>query len=391
MKVLFYSDTVFSFGGVQRVLAEISKRLSMEMDVTILTSDFPVDTSMYDYKFSNVKFEQIEYPQPPFWENLFCKAYSLLFKKLLPHTRVTSQGYALSSFLPTYRKKLVNKINAGNYDVVVGVHAFQALHVAAISHRIKAKTIAWIHNSFQALFEKESPYLPGLDKHFGFQMQKMNQVFVLSQADKEMFGQKMDLSTTVMYNPLTVIPKGEGIPSHKRFISVGRFSKGHKGFDLLIEAFSVFAKRNKDWTLEIVGEGPEEALYRQLIAKHGLEERVVLSPFTRNIQSHYASSSVYVLSSRWEGFGLVLIEAMSHGLPIIASDLPVTHELLQGKDVALLFEKENVSQLADCMMALANDPELVGQMGKNAKSYSKEFEMDSIIKQWINNINSCHV
>ena len=124
MKVLFYSDTVFSFGGVQRVLAEISKRLSTEMDVTILTSDSPIDTSMYDYRHSHVKFEQIEYPKPPFWENLFCKAYSFLFKKFLPHTSGTSQGYARSSFLPTYRKRLAEKINAGHYDIVVGRFIF---------------------------------------------------------------------------------------------------------------------------------------------------------------------------------------------------------------------------------------------------------------------------
>lgn len=390
MKILFYSDTVFSFGGVQRVLAEVSKRLSEEFEVTILTSDSPVDMSMYDYKQSNVKFEQIEFSKPPFFENLFCKTYSFLFKKLLPHTKLTSQGYALSSFLPTYRKALADKINAGSYNIVIGVHAFQSLHLAVVSHQIKARTIAWIHNSYQALFEKESPYLPGLDKHFAFQMQKMNHVFVLSQADQELFHQKMNLPTTVMYNPLTVQPQGEGNPSHKRFISVGRFSKGHKGFDLLIEAFSIFAKGNKDWTLEIVGEGPEEALYRQLIAKHGLENKVILSPFTRNIQSHYAQSSIYVLSSRWEGFGLVLVEAMAHSLPIIASDLPVTRELLYGKDVAILFEKENIHEMARCMSSLANDPSLISRMGKNAKTYTKVFEMESVIKQWITNINPSH-
>ena len=390
MKVLFYSDTVFSFGGVQRVLAEISKRLSTEMDVTILTSDSPVDTSMYDYRHSHVKFEQIEYPKPSFWENLFCKAYSFLFKKFLPHTKFTSLGYARSSFLPAYRKRLVEKINAGHYDIVVGVHAFQSLHIAAISHQIEAKTIAWIHNSYQALFEKESPYLPGLDKHFGFQMQKMDQIFVLSQADKEMFRQKMNLPTTVMYNPLTVQPQGEGNPSYKRFISVGRFSKGHKGFDLLIEAFSIFSKNNKDWTLEIVGEGPEKALYRQLIAKHGLESKIIISPFTSNIQSHYASSSVYILSSRWEGMPLVLVEAMAHNIPIIASDLPVTRELLYGKDVAILFEKENIHEMARSMSSLANDPSLISRMGKNAKTYAKEFELESVIRNWITNINPSH-
>lgn len=382
MKILFYSDTVFSFGGVQRVLAEVSKRLSEEFEVTILTSDAPVDTSMYDYKLSNVKFDHIEYNHPPFFENLFCKAYSFLFKRILPHTRITSKGYALSSFLPTYRKALADKINTGGYDVVIGVHAFQSLHIAAISHRIKARTIAWIHNSYQALFEKESPYLPGLDKHFRFQMQKMNQVVVLSKADKELFVNKMTLPTTVIYNPLTVQPKGEGSAVHRRFISVGRFSAGHKGFDILIKAFAIFAKDNSDWTLEIVGEGPEESLYRQLITKYELEERILLTPFTRDIQSHYASSSVYVLSSRWEGFGLVLIEAMSHGLPIIASDLPVTRELLQGKGVALLFERENVNELANHLHTMADSSILIEEMGNKAKAYSKEFQMESIIQGW---------
>lgn len=386
-KLLFYSNTVFTFGGVQRVLAEVSKRLSEEYDVTILTSDDSVDYSMYDYNRSNVKFELIQYHIPSKWENLYCKAYSFLFKKVLPHTKLTSNLYALSSFLPSYRKALINKINSGDYDFVVGVHAFQSLHIAAISHKIKAKQMAWIHNSYQALFEKESPYLPGLGKHFAFQMQKMDKVIVLSQADKGCFFDKMNLQTDVIYNPLTVKPVGEGNPSYKRFISVGRFSKGHKGFDLLIEAFAIFAKKNKDWTLEIVGEGPEENLYRQLIGKHGLEKRVIVSPFTRKIQAHYAKSSVYVQSSRWEGFGLVLIEAMAHGLPVIASDLPVTQELLQGKNVSLLFETKNINQLAHFMEILADEPERILQMGKLAKTYSEEFQMGSIIKHWKNIIN----
>ena len=118
---------------------------------------------------------------------------------------------------------------------------------------------------------------------------------------------------------------------------------------------------------------------------------MILSPFTRNIQSHYAQSSIYVLSSRWEGFGLVLIEAMAHSLSIIASDLPVTRELLYGKDVAILFEKENIHEMARCMSSLANDPSLISRMGENAKTYAKEFEMESVIKQWITNINPSHV
>ena len=92
-------------------------------------------------------------------------------------------------------------------------------------------------------------------------------------------------------------------------------------------------KTHPDWTLEIVGEGPEEALYRSLINEYELEKNMALHPFTKEVQEYYAHSSIYVLSSRWEGFGLVMIEAMAHGLPVIASDLPITRELLKDKDM----------------------------------------------------------
>ena len=88
---------------------------------------------------------------------------------------------------------------------------------------------------------------------------------------------------------------------------------------------------------------------------------------------------------------LVLVEAMAHNIPIIASDLPVTRELLYGKDVAILFEKENIHEMARSMSSLANDPSLISRMGKNAKTYAKEFEMESVIRNWITNINLSHV
>lgn len=154
-----------------------------------------------------------------------------------------------------------------------------------------------------------------------------------------LFLSEMNLCCEVIYNPLTVLPKGRGKKEYRRILAVGRFSFGHKGFDILIKAFSVFVKTHPDWTLEIVGEGPEEALYRSLINEYELEKNMALHPFTKEVQEYYAHSSMYVLSSRWEGFGLVMIEAMAHGLPVIASDLPITRELLKDKDMAVLLRQ----------------------------------------------------
>lgn len=382
MKILFYCDTVFSFGGVQRVLAEIAKSLSRMHDVTILTIDTGKDFSMYGYDRSAVKFDFISYPSRKGVENFICKGYSFFYKKWLPHNRYTSAVYAHSFFLPTYKRKLVAKVNAGGYDVVIGVHAYLSLHLAAVRKRIHAKTVlGWMHNSYEAFFEKENPYLPHLKDFFAYGMAKLDKIVVLSYMDKKKYEERLGLRPEVIYNPLTVEVKGRADLSSKRFLSIGRFSKGHKGFDLLIKAFAVFAERDSDWTLEIVGEGVEEPLYRSLIKENKLEKRVLLNPFTKNVQYHYMNSSVYVLSSRWEGFGLVLIEAMAHGLPIISSDLPVTRELLEEKEVAVLFEKENICRLTECLNYMATIADL-NRMSEKSIAYAEKFKIDAIIKQW---------
>ena len=86
MRILFYCDTVFSFGGVQRVLAEIAKALSGKHEVTILTTDTCTDLSMYGYAESTVLFDYFSYSASSFIERLLCKGYSFLYKHGLPHT-----------------------------------------------------------------------------------------------------------------------------------------------------------------------------------------------------------------------------------------------------------------------------------------------------------------
>lgn len=381
MRILFYCDTVFSFGGVQRVLAEIAKALCLNHEVTILTTDNQSDASLYGYAESLVQFDYLSYSACPLAERLLCKGYSFLYKHLLPHTRFTSEWYAKSFFPPTYKRTLIQKIGAGQYDVVIGVHAFMALHLSAVKDKLHAKTVGWMHNSYEAFFEKKNPYLPGLSYFFQCQMRKLDRMVVLSHADANCFHRKMNLDCDVIYNPLTVVPKGRGDKEHKRILAIGRFSFGHKGFDLLIKAFSIFVKTHPNWTLEIVGEGPEEQLYRSLINGYKLEKNIWLHPFTKDVQSHYAHSSIYVLSSRWEGFGLVMIEAMAHGVPVIASDLPITRELLKEKGVAVFFENGNITQLAECMSYMVDKADLA-LMGNKAVEYADLFYIEKVCASW---------
>lgn len=387
MRILFYCDTVFSFGGVQRVLAEIARALSKGHEVTILTTDTFPDLSMYGYDKSMVQFEYISYTDSLWIERLLCRGYGFLYKYLFPSGRYASAWYAKTFFLPRYKRHLIEKINSGNYQVVVGVHAYLSLHLASVRKEIRvAKTIGWMHNSYEAFFEKEKPYLPGLKNFFKYQMAELDEIVVLSHIDKEKYEKCLNLSPVVIYNPLTIEVRGRADMQSRRFLSVGRFTKGHKGFDILIKAFARFAVKNEGWMLDIVGEGPEKSFYYSLIEAHHLEDRVQIHPFTKDIDLYYARSSVYVLASRWEGMPLVLMEAMANGLPVIASDIPIVRELLNGKGMAALFEKENDGCLAACLEYMARDADL-NNMSDRAVAYASHFRTDRILEQWKKIIN----
>lgn len=376
MKVLFYADTVFGFGGVQRVLAVVAKGIAAKHDVTILTTDRPAGEDIYGYEGSGISFVHIAFDSPHDAQYWACKAVSGIYKtlKLKQH-----RAYERSFFLPRYRRKLVKAVNEGHYDVVVGVHAFFSLHLAAVRECLNAGTvIAWMHNSYEALFLKENPYLPQLHDFFFHEMGKVDEVVVLSHADEALFS-KFITNVRAIYNPLTLTPRGRGGRSMK-MLAVGRFSPRHKGFDILIRAFALFAQGNDEWTLEIVGEGDEEPLYRRMIAEARLEGRVRLSPFTKDIQSHYASAGIYILSSRWEGFGLVLVEAMAHGLPVISSDVPVAKELIDGRGVGVLFRNGDPADLAEKMAAMVRSDRK--RMSDNAIDYAGTFSLDAVCRQW---------
>ena len=243
-----------------------------------------------------------------------------------------------------------------------------------------ARLIGWVHNSYEALFGEKSLYIgPELRKHYEFQLAKLHHTVVLCQYDARQY----HFPTQVIYNPLTLSPSALSTGTSKKFLAVGRFSRQHKGFDLLIDAFRLFAQKDSEWTLDIVGEGVEETLYRKMIADYGLQERITIHPFTNHIQDYYTDAQVYVLSSRWEGFGLVLVEAMAHGLPVVSSDLPTSQEIMG--DFGLYFKNGDIEELA---LRLEEATRIDWQQkSKEAIDIAKRFNIDTIIKQWKTIIN----
>ena len=371
-------DSIFSYGGVQRVTAVIAKELAKDCDVTIVTLDHPSmeNTALYELHEADIHYSYFAYPDTPLWKETLCKAYSFLFKKVLPQNRLTSDWYSHSSFPSEKRDALAQELAKGKYDVIIGVHAPLAVRLASCRNRLEGvKLFGWIHNSYEALFGKDSLYIGSdLRKHYEWQLEKLDETVVLCKNDANRY----HFHTKVIYNPLTLTPGKQAEGNSKKFLAIGRFSPQHKGFDLLIQAFNMFAKENKEWTLDLIGEGVEEPTYRDLINKYQLQERISIHPFTSQIQKYYSSAHIYVLSSRWEGMPLVLMEAMSHGLPIVSSDLPVSKEIMG--DFGLYFENGNVEQLAEQMKKATQID--WKKKSEEAIEIAKRFDVDSIIKQW---------
>ena len=381
-RLCFLVDSIFTIGGVQRVTAVIAEALAKNCHVTIATFDNPEkkDPSLYQLADYPIKFRFISYPRINPIKNKVCKTYSYLYRKILPKCRLTSDLYAHSSFPKERREALIKILHEEEYNAVIGVHAFLAIRLATIKKDLgNTKTIGWIHNSFEALLREGSPYLgTELKYHYGRQLQKLDEVVVLYQQDADMYQETFGFKPSTIYNPLTLKPGPRSDGQQKKFLAVGRFSPMHKGFDLLIQAFALFAQKNQDWQLDIVGDGPEKDQLAQMISENNLEKRVQLHPFTNEIQTYYSTASIYVLSSRWEGMPLVLVEAMSHGLPIIASDIPTCQEVLG--DFGLFFKNENIQELA---LRLEDATHLDWQKKSDeAIKIAQRFDINEIAEQW---------
>lgn len=198
-------------------------------------------------------------------------------------------------------------------------------------------------------------------KHYSFV--KNNKVFVIP-----------NISSFDCVNPARL--------KNHRTISIGRLTK-QKGFDLLVSAISLIKDQVGDWEFNIYGDGEDKEWLLSLIADNALQDVVHILPPVKNIKDKYLESSLYIMSSRWEGLPMVLIEAQSCGLPIVSFNCPegpadIVHN---GKD-GILIEKENVEGLSRGILSLINDDNTRRLMGRNAKENASYYSKNNILLKW---------
>lgn len=172
--------------------------------------------------------------------------------------------------------------------------------------------------------------------------------------------------------------------SSKTVLAMGRLTY-QKGFDMLIDAWAEVCKINSDWTLKIVGSGEDERSLKQKTLDLNLTERIEFVPVTSNVVDYYQNASIYCLSSRFEGFGMVILEAMSYSLPVVSFDCDcgptdLVDDGVSGLLVKTMDIKDLSTKVLDVMGFTANE---YSTMCENSYNKAKEFYSKEIINKWI--------
>ncbi|WP_170867296.1 glycosyltransferase family 4 protein [Pseudomonas sp. NFACC08-1] len=210
-------------------------------------------------------------------------------------------------------------------------------------------------------------------------------VVCLTEQDLDEY-KKIGAKAVKIFNPLTVEVLKMSKRQGTKFVAVGRLEE-QKGFDILIKAFKRVSTIYPDACLEIYGDGSQRDILLRLILEFDLEGAVTLKGATKNISEAYASADFFVLSSRFEGFGLVIVEAQAHGLPVVSFDCPRgPSEIIFNEVNGFLVENGSCKKLAEKMIELIENPVMCSEMVAAGLKSNERFGHETIRQEWLNKV-----
>ena len=383
MNLLYCIPHLYNSGGMERVLTQKVNWLAAHTDytITIVTTE-PTPTGMSDIYFPLDKRVKVVALNVDFNADY----HKCLFPKWLGHTRR----------MRLYRQKLTDYILREKIDLCISLCGKEI----AFLNQLPCRTIAESH------FAKEQRTQLLMANHSGWfwallgrvrtwqlvqSVKPLERLVVLTEADKAAWEKAGCTNVTVIPNPC-MLDNCQLSTIHSQFpktvLAVGRLHE-QKGFDLLLQAWKPIEKTYSDWSLRIVGEGPKRAELEAQIESQGLK-RVVLAGATNNVLDEYEAASIFVLSSRYEGLPLALIEAMWCGLPCIAFDCPQGPAELLAEDRGWLVPDGDIAELTAQIAYALSHPEEALKCAQKAQTFAQTtYSEAAIMPQWVQLIESC--
>jgi glycosyltransferase involved in cell wall biosynthesis len=168
-----------------------------------------------------------------------------------------------------------------------------------------------------------------------------------------------------------------------RIVAVGRLAP-QKGFDVLIESFARLAAKHPQWNMVIYGEGPQRSELTELIERRQLERRVALPGLTKDVAGALSEAALFVLPSRFEGFPNVLLEALSSGIPVIATECPgASADILGRGTYGKLVPPGDVPALTEALETMMTRPDLRGAYAAKAQDAVHDYEIAKVSGRWL--------
>ena len=380
MKIMYIIKSYALKAGVERVMGDKMNYLATHgYDVVLVTYEqgnhslaFPLNPAVVCYSLDARFFRLSCYPiwkRPYYWCKMrrnFKYGLQSVVGREKPHVMITT----------TYSMKVL--------DIILGIkttaHRIIESHVACFTIR---KSYDLRNNAL--LYWVAKIY----DKFVFEKIRRFELLVVLTAGDAADWKNYID-KVVIIPNPVTFFPK-EVIPhdgSGRRIIAVGRLHE-QKGFDRLIDAFAIVANTCLEWHLDIYGQGDDEKLLLDRIRNKKLEGRVRILPPSNQIYDEYQKSEFYVLSSRYEGYPLVLNEAMSCGIPCVAFRCQYGPEdAIEHQVNGLLVENDNINELAQQVLWMITHVKERLEMGNAARMAARRYLPETIMQKWINLFNT---
>ena len=359
IKIVYCTPAIYSAGGVERAVAVKANYFVEQLgyDVTIVVTEgkgkdcfFPISdrVRIVNYELNFEELWRLPFPQKVF--AYFRKQRR--FKKLLKYDLIHIRPDLTIS---TLRREInfLNGINDGSLKI-------GELHVNRTNYR---RFDARHSNPVKRLFAKV--WMNNLLGH----LKRLDKMVVLTDSALNDWPELNNVVKIPAALPFKIDDKSDLLA--KRVVSIGRYAYD-KGNDMLLQAWSIIEKKRPDWTLDIYGNGDKEPYQTQMVELGINPHRCHLYGPITDVKKEYLSSSVFVLPSRFEGFGLVIIEAMACGVPVVAFDC----------ENGFLVPPFDICAFAEKVMLLMSDLELRKKIGANAQKAASKYDIDRIGQQW---------
>lgn len=278
-------------------------------------------------------------------------------------------------------EKLAEFINSEKFDWVIGVAFNYSLLVAMITERVNCRTAGWMHSTFQGYYEVKGTAYYGLKCLNRKYLPQLDWCFVLNQNDKKAFDQNYEMDTVVLHNPVHIKSVRQGEHKKGELLFVGRLNKQVKGLDYLAEIIKQLKRESVEFHLTVVGTGSDEKWLKQEVQTNDLGRNVTFAGFQENMTPYYERAAVLLSTSRWEGFGMTLVEAMSAGVPCVSFDNDGACEIIHKDKDGVLIPKYDVGKFAQAVKKLLKDDSTWNQLSSAAMVRAKDFEVGTIAKQ----------